>query len=505
MGESKPETQSQSLTGQEIGEFRVLRPIGSGGMAEVYLAEQRSLGRQVALKVLHARLAGDASYVERFVNEARAAAALVHPNIVQIYEVGKVAGVHFIAQEYVPGKNLAQVLKRQGALQPGFVLDVLRQVVSALCKADELGIIHRDIKPENILLSRSGEVKVADFGLARITSTDSKTLTQVGVTMGTPLYMSPEQIEGQVVDSRSDIYSLGVTGYHLLTGLPPYMGETALAIAVQHLNSLPQPLENVRQDLPSGLARLVHHMLAKKPELRPSSPRALLADLRRLAGEAEQAGWAEGPGNWPLAEWIATEAVPGRKHEQLSELMQAASRLQLHRRKWSLAMGLVAAVLLGLVLGALTRPQFLLAGSSSRLVPRKSSAAAQLYHARLIDNEAAWLAAIEYDNIDSFMQLLARKGLVRCYLLVLEDDAKARSELNQLKQRADAEDTGLNAFILAGLCVANERLGNKPAALAASQQLDARMRDELHLTESQMEGLLQSSLQRLSAGGVVHP
>src|SRR5215216_2384235 len=184
------------LTGRELGDYRVLRRLGAGGMAEVYLAEQRSLGRQVALKVLQAALARDSSYVLRFQHEARAAASLVHANIVQIYEVGQSGGVHFIAQEYVRGKNLGEVLKREAALNPRLVLDVLRQVAAALCKAAEAGIVHRDLKPENILLSHSGEVKVADFGLARMESVDAKTLTQVGVAMGTPLYMSPEQIEG---------------------------------------------------------------------------------------------------------------------------------------------------------------------------------------------------------------------------------------------------------------------------------------------------------------------
>ncbi|HMP07905.1 MAG TPA: serine/threonine-protein kinase, partial [Lacipirellulaceae bacterium] len=246
------------LTGRELGDYRVLRRLGAGGMAEVYLAEQRSLSRQVALKVLPPALACNGAYVDRFLNEARAAAALVHANIVQIYEVGQADGVHFIAQEYVRGKNLGDVLKRQSSLQPGTVLDVLRQVAAGLCKAAEAGIVHRDIKPENILLGTAGEVKVADFGLARVQTADAKSLTEAGVAMGTPLYMSPEQIEGRAVDARSDIYSLGVTCYHLLAGVPPHTGETALAIAVQHLSSAPLPLENARPDVPSGLARVIH-------------------------------------------------------------------------------------------------------------------------------------------------------------------------------------------------------------------------------------------------------
>src|SRR5690242_1141241 len=143
---------SADLTGREIGDYRILRRLGAGGMAEVYLAEQRSLGRQVAFKVLQPVLARDANYVARFQYEARAAAALVHANIVQIFEVGHVGGVHFIAQEYVRGRNLGEVLKRDAALNPRLVLDVLRQVTAALCKAAEAGIVHRDLKPENILL-----------------------------------------------------------------------------------------------------------------------------------------------------------------------------------------------------------------------------------------------------------------------------------------------------------------------------------------------------------------
>ncbi|MCH2113713.1 MAG: serine/threonine protein kinase [Pirellulales bacterium] len=495
MSEPLPVKPPQSLTGQEIGDFRVLRPIGSGGMAEVYLAQQASLGRQVALKVLHRRLAGDASYVARFLNEARAAATLVHPNIVQIYEVGEVAGIHFIAQEYVPGKNLAEVIERQGALQPDFVLDVLRQVVSALCKANELGIIHRDIKPENILVSHSGEVKVADFGLARVTGSDNKTVTKIGVAMGTPLYMSPEQIEGRKVDARSDIYSLGVTSYHLLTGLPPYVGETALAIAVQHVNSVPKPLEDVRHDLPRGLTRLVHHMLSKNPESRPASAQQLLSDLRHLAGEAEQTGWAKGLGTWSLAEGIAPVKPLGPNGQQLGELMQAASRLQLPRRKWArLAVGLVGAAILGVALGAWTRPRFLLTGPSSPYVPAKPTAAAQLYHARVVDSEAAWLVALEYKDIDPFLRQLARKGLIRCYLLVLEDD---RSALGQLQQFSEPDKPSVRRFILAAQCIAHARLGNVIQARAANQAIDSSMRAELHRQESQIFDLWQASLQRL--------
>ncbi len=221
-----------ALVGKTLKDYYVLRRLGQGAMAEVYLAQQLSLGRQVALKVLNAELARDPVYVERFHHEARAAAALVHAGIVQIYEVGQGdagqgVGSHYIAQEYVPGRNLGEVIRSRGRLEPALALDILRQVTAALAKAASEGIVHRDIKPENIMLARSGEVKVADFGLARVQGDGGVNLTQIGVTMGTPLYMSPEQIEGRELDSRSDIYSLGVTAYHMLAGAAPHGRDSA--------------------------------------------------------------------------------------------------------------------------------------------------------------------------------------------------------------------------------------------------------------------------------------
>jgi len=504
-GENSLAFVSPDLTGRELGDYRILRRLGTGGMAEVYLAEQRSLGRQVALKVLNHTLAVDASYVERFQNEARAAATLVHPNIVQIYEVGQAEGIHFIAQEYVAGKNLGQLLDREGAFQPALVLDVLRQVVSALCKAHEFAIVHRDIKPENILLSNSGEVKVADFGLARIQNTDTKTLTQVGVAMGTPLYMSPEQVEGRPVDVRSDIYSLGVSCYHLLAGVPPHTGETALAIAVQHLHNTPEPLENVRRDLPSALARIVHHMLSKKPASRPANPSELLIELRELAKVAAQEGWAEGPEDWSLAEWIATKPARSRQSEALAETMKAETLLQPGERDWRrLAFSLAAAVLLGVLLGVLTRPRFYLAGGSRALeeVPQLSSAWAQLYHAQMRGGEAAWQRAVAYPDIDPFVAQLAKRGLVRHYLLVMQDNKSHRAaikELRELEQESrDVESLRLlHAFSLAGLCISYEKLGQKTEALDADALLNDSMRRLLRDDEPQIDELLQASLRRL--------
>jgi serine/threonine-protein kinase len=274
---------SVDLTGQTFGDYILIRRLGRGGMADVYLAEQESLHRQVAFKVLRQDFARDETYVRRFVNEARAAAALVQANIVQIYEVGQIEGVHFIAQEYVRGQNLRQYINRFGATEPIMAVNIIRQVGMALQKSSEQGIIHRDIKPENIMLAPNGEVKVADFGLARIDNQNQKSdLTQIGVTMGTPLYMSPEQIEGNSVDSRSDIYSLGVTSYHMLAGHPPFDGETALAIAVQHVKNNPDPIAELRPDVPQELSAIIMKMIAKDPAERFQSATEMLKELRKV-------------------------------------------------------------------------------------------------------------------------------------------------------------------------------------------------------------------------------
>ncbi len=492
------------LTGRTLGDYHILRRLGTGGMAEVYLAEQTSLGRQIALKVLNHDLASDSKYVARFQNEARAAASLVHPNIVQIFEVGHLDGVHFIAQEYIAGKNLGQLLEREGAFQPALVLDILRQVVSALCKAKELDIVHRDIKPENIMLGNSGEVKVADFGLARIQNTDTKTLTQVGVAMGTPLYMSPEQVEGKPVDARSDLYSLGVSCYHLLAGVPPHTGETALAIAVQHLHNTPQPLENIRTDIPNALARLVHKLLAKKPDARPTGPSELLAELRELASDAAREGWATGPEDWSLAEWIATEPSRSRKSEELDQYMKAETRLQASSPNWRrLALGLTAALLAGAVIGAVSRPQFYLAGDFRTLseVPEQDSAWQQIYHAQMVGSEAAWQKAVEYPDADPFVRQLAKQGLVRCRLVVTENYHAALPMLRELQQQSagDPKLEVLQAFSLAGLCITHENLGNEAAARASLDNIDVGMRTLLQDEEPQMFRLLQTSQQQLDA------
>lgn len=278
------EPSADDLTGKVLGDFNILRRLGQGGMGQVYLAEQLSLRRKVALKILKPELASNETSLRRFHSEATSVARATHANIVQVYAIGAAAGFHFMALEYVDGLNLRDYLNKKGIPDVLFALSLMRQVLSALARAAEMGIVHRDIKPENILLTRKVEVKVADFGLSRCFSDDSQPLklTQTGVTMGTPLYMSPEQVQGQTVDPRSDIYSFGVTCYHMLAGHPPFSGKSAMEVAIQHVEAQAQPLGEVRPDLPAELCALVDRMMAKKPEDRFQTSREVLRELTRL-------------------------------------------------------------------------------------------------------------------------------------------------------------------------------------------------------------------------------
>ncbi len=272
------------LTGHTLADFRILRHIGQGGMGQVYLAEQISLKRKVALKILRPELAADATSLQRFKDEATVIAQATHANIVQVYAIGEADGITYMALEFVEGRNLRDFLQKKGPPDLLLAVIIMRQVASALQRAAELGIIHRDIKPENILLTRKGEIKVADFGLSRCLAgiRPALNLTQSGVTMGTPLYMSPEQVEGKPVDYRTDIYSFGVTCYHMLAGRPPFQGDSPFEVALQHVRDEPKPLTDIRPDLPPALCAIVHKMMAKDPAGRYQSGRELLKDISRL-------------------------------------------------------------------------------------------------------------------------------------------------------------------------------------------------------------------------------
>lgn len=274
------------LGGKLIGDFKVLHKLGHGGMGQVFLAEQVSLKRKVALKILRADLAEDSDSLQRFKKEAEAIAQVIHPCIVQVYAIGEAEGQHFMALEYVEGRNLKEYLALRGTLDIHSLVSVLRQVASALQRASELGIIHRDIKPENILLTRKGEVKVADFGLARFAAIiQPLNLTQTGMTLGTPLYMAPEQVEGKQIDQRTDIYSLGVTAYHMIAGHPPYQGDTAVEVALKHLRGEAELLETIRPDFSKDVCELVQKMMSVDPMKRPQSFAEVLNSLVQISNK----------------------------------------------------------------------------------------------------------------------------------------------------------------------------------------------------------------------------
>ncbi len=222
------------------------------------------------------------AYIDRFKSEALAVAKLNHPNIVHVYAIGDADQVHYIAMEYVEGTNLREYLRKKGALDLPLVLSIMKQTGQAIGAAGEAGLVHRDIKPENILITKRGRVKVADFGLCRDQAGEALSLTQSGVTMGTPLYMSPEQAQGHPVDHRSDLYSLGVTYYFMIAGEPPFRADSAVALALKHVREIPRSLMNYRPDLPLEIDRLVMKLMAKDPADRYQSAIMMLADLAKI-------------------------------------------------------------------------------------------------------------------------------------------------------------------------------------------------------------------------------
>ena len=274
------------LTGRTLGDFHILRKVGSGGMGQVYLARQTSLKRDVALKLLRGELNENLTALARFQAEAQAVAKLNHPNIVHIHQIGEADGFRYMVLEYVDGRNLRDYLARKGPPDLPIALNVMKQVAIALQKAHEQGIVHRDIKPENILVTRKVEVKVTDFGLSRFFAgaEPATNLTQSGVTLGTPLYRSPEQVQGHAVDNRSDIYSFGVTCYHLLAGEPPFRGTSAFDVALKHVQEQPRLLSDLRPDLPAELCGMIHKMMAKNPNDRYQSAKDVLRELGKMRG-----------------------------------------------------------------------------------------------------------------------------------------------------------------------------------------------------------------------------
>ncbi len=288
------ETQPALVAGQIVGHYQMVAPLGKGGMGEVYLANDTKLDRKVALKLLPAEFTNHKERLRRFIQEAKAASSLNHPNIITIHEIGEADGAHFIATEYIDGETLKQRIAHM-RLKLADVLDVSIQTASALQAAHAAGIIHRDIKPENIMLRTDGYVKVLDFGLAKLTekSSQSKTAgseidtmvkahTTPGTVMGTVNYMSPEQARGQVLDQRTDVFSLGIVLYEMAAGRTPFAAATSIDTLVSILEKEPPPLELDAAEAPAEVQRIIRKALRKDREERYQTVKDLLIDLKSL-------------------------------------------------------------------------------------------------------------------------------------------------------------------------------------------------------------------------------
>ncbi|MGW7367665.1 protein kinase domain-containing protein, partial [Streptomyces sp. NPDC054841] len=271
-------TLQDPLVGQLLdGRYRVDARIAVGGMATVYRAVDTRLDRVLALKVMHPALATDASFVERFIREAKSVARLSHPNVVGVFDQGAQGAYVYLAMEYVAGCTLRDVLRERGALQPRAALDIMEPVLAALGAAHRGGFVHRDVKPENVLIGDDGRVKVADFGLVRAVGSETNTS---GSVLGTVSYLAPEQIESGTADTRADVYACGVVLYEMLTGGKPHSGDTPAQVLFQHLNEdVPAP-SAVVPGLAPELDELVASATARNPEARPYDAVALLAQTR---------------------------------------------------------------------------------------------------------------------------------------------------------------------------------------------------------------------------------
>src|SRR5919204_3522151 len=267
------------------GRYRILRHVGSGGMADVYRAEDTHLGRAVALKLLYRRFAQDKEFVERFRREASAAAALQHPNVVSVYDRGEYDGTYYIAMEFCEGSSLKEVIAREAPLDPRHAIELTKKILVAARFAHRRGVIHRDLKPHNVIISdeEGGEtVKVADFGIARAGSSE---ITEVGAIMGTAQYLSPEQAQGHAVNEASDLYSVGVVLFEMLTGRAPFEGDSAVAIALKHVSQVPPSPREFRPEIPPELEAVVLKALAKNPSESYTDADSFIRDLE-VAGRA---------------------------------------------------------------------------------------------------------------------------------------------------------------------------------------------------------------------------
>ena len=352
------------------GRYRVMRKLGAGGMADVYLAEDEELGRRVAIKILNDRHANDESFVERFRREAKNAAGLSHPNIVSIYDRGEAEGTYYIAMEYLDGRTLKELLIARGPMPIADAIHHTRQILNALRFAHKKGVVHRDIKPHNVMVDGDGRLKVTDFGIARAGASQ---MTEAGAIVGTAQYLSPEQARGAAVDQRSDLYSIGVVLYEMLTGNVPFTGESPVEIAMKHLSDTPRPPSSIRPEIPPDLDMVVLRALAKNPDDRFQTAEEMDAELAHIAdGGSVTAITADAAtavlSGTSLASAPTAIASPRRERRPGTYRYQDPPPRRRTIWPWLLAiLGLVAALLAGWF--AYGRIQDTLSGSGTVSVP----------------------------------------------------------------------------------------------------------------------------------------
>ena len=327
------------------GRYAVIERVGVGGMAEVYRARDELLGREVAVKVLSERLSTDRSFVERFRREAQAAANLNHPNIVSLYDYGTDGPTNFIVMEYIDGRSLGEVINDEAPLLPERAAEIAVDVAKALERAHNAGLVHRDIKPNNIMMTSSGQTKVTDFGIVRALGGETEQqMTQTGMVIGTAAYLSPEQAQGNAVDARSDVYSLGCVLYEMLTGAPPFTGDTPLAVAYKHVRETPTPPSSVNPDVSEDLDAITMKALAKNPDNRYAGSTEMREDLERfISGQGVHATPLLGE------TMVATGVGSGTQVMRQTEVFSSEEERERSKAGWYVVIALLILGLFGLL------------------------------------------------------------------------------------------------------------------------------------------------------------
>jgi serine/threonine-protein kinase len=446
-------------TPDPIEGYKLLERRGQGGMGVVYRAVQKSLKREVAVKILAPKWAQHARFLQRFFREAKLAGELNHPNVVSAIDVGESGGLHYYAMEYVDGWSVAEILKEDGAFEEAEALDILVQVAKALQHAAEHHIVHRDVKPENILVTPDGVAKLADLGLSKQLTSDC-TITTEGKTLGTPFYVSPELARGaRDVDVRSDIYSLGATLYHMLVGEPPYMGDNPAAIMARHIADEAVPVKRRRRDVSVGVSKLVERMMAKDPAKRYQTAEALIADIVAVRR-----------GKNPFAPAVreASESTSARAPAIRPRRQTTAPERPIYRR--SLPRGAVAAAAAALALAVVALAVIVGGSGGSQRRDRPGEARAEASPERVAAAAAAAVA---------------------------EREAAARVRLQAARQEVDARlEQGRYDDARAAL----EGLGKEVAGTsfeAAARELGERVRRE---TDHALEVIIRKARRELEGG-----